>query len=151
MRVLGHESANHTMVYLHISDQEVLDDYSAALRTELQPGTPVAGPFAEVLRTSKVSASDVEWLKARFIKTELELGECLRLPEEGPCECDLYLYCSRFITSPERAPRLRLRRKVELDLAESALSVGNLTEAERHRRYAARFEQCLADLDVPID
>jgi integrase len=150
MRVLGHESANHTMVYLHISDQEVLDDYSGALRTELNPGTAVAGPFAEILRTSKVSASDVEWLKAKFIKTELELGECLRLPEEGPCECDLYIYCSRFITSRERAPRLRQRRRVELNMAEAALSGGNLDEAERHRRYASRFEQCLIDLGEPI-
>ena len=91
------------------------------------------------------------WLRAEFIKTELELGECLRLPEEDPCECDLYLYCSRFITSPERAPRLRQRRAVELDLVEAALSDGNLGEVERPRRYAARFEQCLSDLGEPID
>ncbi len=151
MRVLGHESANHTMVYLHINDQDMLDDYSAALRTELRPGMPVAGPFAEILRTSRVSASDVEWLKARFIKTELELGECLRLPEEGPCECDLYLYCSRFITSPERAPRLRERRKMELLLAEQAAAGGNLKEAERHHQYALRFERYLLDMSETIE
>ncbi|MBF6613867.1 MAG: tyrosine-type recombinase/integrase [Chloroflexi bacterium] len=151
MRVLGHESANHTMVYLHISDQEVLDDYSAALRTELQPGTPVAGPFAEILRTSRVSSSDVAWLKAKFIKTELELGECLRLPEEGPCECDLYLYCSRFITSPERAPRLRERLRIELTLAEEAQAAGNEKEAERHRHYALRFERYLLNMGEPLE
>jgi integrase len=151
MRVLGHESANHTMVYLHISDQEVLDDYSAALRTELRPGMPVAGPFAEILRTSRVSSSDVEWLKGRFIKTELELGECLRLPEEGPCECDLYLYCSRFITSSNRAPRLRERRKVELSLAEQAEVGGNLKEAERHHQYALRFERYLIDMSEVLE
>lgn len=150
MRVLGHESANHTMVYLYISDQEVLDDYSAAIRTELKPGMAVAGPFAEILRTSKVSASDVEWLKARFIKTELELGECLRLPEEGPCECDLYLYCSRFITSPDRAPRLRGRRQMELTLAEQAQVAGDVKEAERHRQYALRFERYLHDMGEPV-
>jgi hypothetical protein len=42
-----------------------------------------------------------------LFKTELELGLCLRLPAEGPCECDLYLRCSKFFTTSEYAPRLR--------------------------------------------
>ena len=49
-------------------------------------------------------------MKANFFRTELELGHCLRLPEEGPCECDLYLTCAKFVTTPEYAPRLRERR-----------------------------------------
>jgi hypothetical protein len=49
----------------------------------------------------------VHWLKANFFKTELELGHCLRLPAEGPCECDLYLTCAKFVTTGEYAPRLR--------------------------------------------
>ena len=34
---------------------------------------------------------------------------CLRLPAEGPCECDLYLTCAKFLTTPEYVPRLRAR------------------------------------------
>ncbi|WSQ82048.1 transposase [Streptomyces sp. NBC_01213] len=41
----------------------------------------------------------------------------------GGCECDLYLTCAKFVTTPEYAPRLRTRRQVEetlaLDAAES--------------------------------
>ena len=47
------------------------------------------------------------------MKTELELGHCLRLPAEGPCECDLYLTCAKFVTTPQYAPRLRERLCLE--------------------------------------
>jgi hypothetical protein len=43
----------------------------------------------------------VDWLKSNFLKTELEPGRCLRLPAEGPCECDLYLTCAKFVTTPD--------------------------------------------------
>jgi len=33
-----------------------------------------------------MSDEAVHWLQTNFLKTELELGHCLRLPAEGPCE-----------------------------------------------------------------
>src|SRR5207244_4254363 len=78
-------------------------DYQAVLG----PGATLAGPAAEELRTGARSTSAVDWLKTNFFKTELELGHCLRLPQEGPCECDLYLSCAKFVTTPAYAPRLR--------------------------------------------
>lgn len=48
-------------------------------------------------------------LGADATKAELELGHCLRLPAEGPCECDLFLTCAKFVTTPAYAPRLRQR------------------------------------------
>jgi hypothetical protein len=95
--------------------------------------------------------SAVEWLKTNFFKTELELGHCLRLPAEGPCECDLYLTCAKFVTTPTYAPRLRARRQVELTLATDAAAHGWPREVERHRGTAGRLAQLLADLGEPVD
>jgi len=79
------------------------------------------------------------------------LGHCLRLPQEGPCECDLYLTCAKFVTTREYAPRLRRRRKQELALIEDALAHGWQREVERHQCTARRIEQLLTDLREPVD
>ena len=76
----------------------------------LGPDAQIAGQLAATLRAGAMPPDSIAWLKANFFRTELELGHCLRLPEDGPCECDLYLTCSKFITTPEYAPRLRERR-----------------------------------------
>ena len=135
------------MVYAYISDQEVLRDYQAVLG----PGATIAGPCAEPLRAGSLSAAAVDWLKTNFLKTELELGHCLRLPQEGPCECDLYLSCAKFVTTPEYAPRLRRRRTRELELVEDAVSHGWQREVERHQCTIRRLERLLEDLGEPID
>ena len=88
---------------------------------------------------------------AEFSKTELELGHCLRLPQEGPCECDLYLSCAKFVTTPEYAPRLRRRRRRELELIEDARSRGWQREVERHQGTIRRLEQLLVELGEPLD
>jgi len=147
MKVLGHTSANMSMVYAQISDKEVLKDYQAVLG----PGATLAGPFAEALRSGGLSASAIEWLKSNFFKTELELGHCLRLPQEGPCECDLYLTCAKFVTTPEYAPRLRRRRKREEELIEDARNHGWEREVERHKCTVKRIEALLSELGEPLD
>ncbi|MDP9381028.1 MAG: site-specific integrase, partial [Chloroflexota bacterium] len=93
MSVLGHTTPAMAMVYAQVSDAAVLGDY----RKVLGPGATVAGPLAETLRKGELPASAIDWLKTNFFKTELELGHCLRLPQEGPCECDLYLSCAKFV------------------------------------------------------
>jgi integrase len=102
MKVLGHSSVSMALVYAQISDQEVLRDYKAVLT----PGATIAGPAADELKCGALPEEAVDWLKTNFFKTELELGHCLRLPQEGPCECDLYLTCAKFVTTPAYAPRL---------------------------------------------
>ncbi len=44
-----------------------------------------------MIRAGYLAQSEIAWLKDRNFQTELELGRCLCLPQEGPCECDLYL------------------------------------------------------------
>jgi integrase len=147
MKVLGHTSVNMALVYAQISDQEVLRDYQAVLG----PGATIAGPAADELRNGTLPDASVDWLKTNFFKTELELGRCLRLPAEGPCECDLYLTCAKFVTTPEYAPRLRARRQVEQTLAADAAERGWDRELERHRCTSERIEKLLTDLGQPID
>ncbi|HEY6406316.1 MAG TPA: site-specific integrase [Ktedonobacteraceae bacterium] len=147
MKVLGHDSARMALVYAQISDQEVLKDYQAVLG----PGAVIAGPAAEVLRSGELSTEAVDWLKSNLLKTELELGRCLRLPQEGPCECDLYLTCAKFVTTPAYAPRLRRRRRVEQELVEDATAHGWQREVERHQCTIRRLEQLLAALGEPSE
>lgn len=147
MSVLGHQSAQMALIYAQISDKEVLKDYQSVLG----PGATIAGPAAESLRSGELGAAAVDWLKTNYLKTELELGRCLRLPQEGPCECDLYLTCAKFVTTPQYAPRLRRRRKIELELIEDAITHGWQREVERHQCTVRRIELLLTDLKEPID
>ncbi len=147
MKMLGHDSAQMALVYAQMNDQEVLKDYQAVLG----PGAIVAGPAAEALRSGELGAEAVDWLKTNYLKTELELGRCLRLPQEGPCECDLYLNCAKFVTTSAYAPRLRHRRKVEMELIADAIAHGWQREVERHQCTVRRIEQLLTDLREPID
>jgi len=88
----------------------------------------------------------VHWLQTNFLKTELELGHCLRLPAEGPCECDLVLTCPKFIRTTEYAPRLRAQLTREEGLIRDAEQRGWPREAARHRCTKRRLEGLLADL-----
>lgn len=147
MSVLGHASASMSMVYAQISDREVLKDYQSVLG----PGATIAGPAAAFLQNMELKGSEINWLQTNFFKTELELGHCLRLPQEGPCECELYLNCTKFVTTKEYAPRLRHRRKLELELIQDAHAQGWQREVERHTCSVKRLEQLLNELGESLE
>ncbi|MEU7769797.1 tyrosine-type recombinase/integrase [Micromonospora taraxaci] len=142
MKILGHLSAGMSMTYSHISDPVVLADYQAVL----QPGAAIAGPLADTLRRGQLDQTALDWLKTNFYKTELELGRCLRLPQEGPCECDIYLSCPKFVTTPQYIPRLQDRLRTEEELVADATERGWAREIERHRCTAERIRTLLAEL-----
>ncbi len=146
-KILGHESAAMSMVYIDLTDKDVREDYLAVLG----PNAMIAGPGAELVRAGELDEVELNWIKSNFLKTELELGRCLRLPQEGPCECELYLTCAKFVTTPEYAPRLRRRRRIEQDLVEDAAAHGWQREIERHQCTIRRLEQLLVDLGEPLD
>lgn len=145
MSILGHKSVQMALVYAHVGDPAVLDDY----RSVLGPDATIAGPSASAVRNRELTSETVDWLKDNFFRTELELGHCLRLPAEGPCECDLFLACAKFITTPKYAPRLRDRYSTELALADQARSQGWTREVERHQSVARRICELLTDLGEP--
>jgi integrase len=142
MAVLGHRSANMAMIYARISDPEVRRQYEQALTN----GARIAGPAAEALLHGKLDDATVHWLQTNFLKTELELGHCLRLPAEGPCECDLVLNCPKFLTTSEYAPRLRARLETEKVLIQDARQRGWEREVERHQAASRRLEQLLSEV-----
>ena len=146
MSVLGHSSVSMSLVYAQITDPEVLADYKAVLGAD----ATIAGPSASAVRNGELPPSAVEWLKTNFFRTELELGHCLRLPAEGPCECDLFLTCAKFVTTPAYAPRLRQRHATELALAAEASDHGWNREVERHTATARRIACLLDDLNEPL-
>ena len=147
MKMLGHTSTGMTLVYAHLSDATLREEYLKVLG----PGAQIAGPLAATLRAGAMPPDSIAWLKANFFRTELELGHCLRLPEEGPCECDLYLTCAKFVTTPEYAPRLRQRREREIAMADDARARGFAREVERHECTRWRIEQLLVELGEAID
>jgi integrase len=147
MKILGHKSAGMSMTYASISDPVVLADYQSVV----QPGAVIAGPLADTLRAGQLGQDALDWLKTNFYKTELELGHCLRLPQEGPCECDLYLTCAKFVTTSQYAPRLRERLCLESQLADDAGERGWEREVDRHQRIAERIRGLLTELGEPFD
>jgi integrase len=147
MSILGHASVSMSLVYAQISDPDVLADY----QNVLGPGATIAGPSAAAVRNHELSESALSWLKTNFFRTELELGHCLRLPAEGPCECDLFLTCAKFVTTAAYAPRLQQRHATELQLANKAHTDGWAREAERHHGTARRIERLLGELGEPLN
>ena len=146
MAVLGHRTPHMALIYASLSDPTVKQQYQAALDRHLGPDVSMAGPAADALRNHRLDPQAVSWLQTNFLKTELELGHCLRLPQEGPCECDLVLTCSKFLTTSDYAPGLVRRRQVELNLVQDAVERGWDREVERHQRTANRLEDLLTDL-----
>ncbi|WP_277524382.1 tyrosine-type recombinase/integrase [Arthrobacter sp. ES3-54] len=147
MTILGHKSASMSMIYSRISDPEVRRQYEDALAS----GNRIAGPAAEALLSGRLDDQAIHWLQSNFLKTELELGHCLRLPAEGPCECELMLSCPKFLTTSEYAPKLRIRLQREEELITDAQIRGWPREVERHQATQRRIIQLLSDLDEQPD
>jgi hypothetical protein len=147
MAILGHANATMAMVYSAISDEELVKDYASALK----PGALLAGPAADLIRNKELSAQQIDWLKSNYLKSELELGACLKLPDEGPCECELFMTCAKFFTTAEHAPRIRRRWHREQELINDALERGWQREGERHEALARRCVDLLAELGLTLD
>jgi integrase len=109
MAALGHRTPNMSIIYASLSDPTVKQQYQDAMDRHLGPDVTLAGPAADALREHRLDPEAVSWLQTNFLKTELELGHCLRTPAEGPCECDLVLTCSKFLTTSDYPTRLRAR------------------------------------------
>ena len=134
-----------SLIYASLSDPIVKQQYQDALDRRLD-GVALAGSAAQALREHHVDPDAVSWLQTNFLKTELELGHCLRLPQEGPCECDLVLTCSKFLTTSDYAPRLRTRLVTEHTLIADSVERGWDREVERHQRTVDRINAVLSDL-----
>ncbi len=146
MSVLGHRTPHMSLIYASLSDPTIKAQYQQALDRSGDGELRLAGAGADTGR--ELDSQSVHWLQTNFLKTQLELGHCLRLPAEGPCECDLYLACSKFLTTSDYAPQLRARLELEQQLIDDAHTRGWTREVERHQATRRRIEGLLAQLDV---
>ena len=146
MSVLGHRTPHMSLIYASLSDPTIKAQYQQALDRSGDGELRLAGAGADTVR--ELDSQSVHWLQTNFLKTQLELGHCLRLPAEGPCECDLYLACSKFLTTSDYAPQLRARLELEQQLIDDAHTRGWTREVERHQATRRRIEGLLAQLDV---
>lgn len=83
------------------------------------------------------------------IKTEFELGHCLRVTQEGRCECETFLTCAQFVTTSAYVPRLIQRRKLELVLAVDAVDQGWPHEHQRHLATVPGLMSCCETSAAP--
>lgn len=148
MAVLGHRTPHMSLIYASLSDPTIKTQYQQALDRSGGSDLRLAGPAADTLRNQELDAGSVHWLQTNFLKTQLELGHCLRLPTEGPCECDLYLACSKFLTTSDYAPQLRARLQLEDQLIDDARTRGWTREVERHQATQRRIEALLGQLNT---
>ena len=142
MKILGHKSAGMSMTYSNISDPVVLRLPSSSPAHHRR--TP-----AETLRAG-------HWQDPRLAHGQLLQDRTGTRPlpapaQEGPCECDLYLTCAKFVTTPQYAPRLRDRLCLERQLADDAEDRGWEREVDRHQRIADRIGGLLDELGEPAD
>jgi hypothetical protein len=63
------------------------------------------------LREQRVMTDDLEPSPAPGYYVTGTLASRVRLPQEGPCECDLYLTCAKAVTTARRAASARRGRK----------------------------------------
>jgi hypothetical protein len=136
-------SPNTVRAYAH--DLQKLFVFLQSRGMTVQEFTPArAVEFIVWLRTQS-SARKAQRLDLAL--TELELGRCLRLPQEGPCECDIYLTCPKFVTTPQYIPRLQERLRTEEQLIADATERGWAREVEGHRCIAGRIRALLDELE----
>lgn len=96
-------------------------------------------------------AKTVDWLETDFFKAEMELGHCLCVPEEDPCQRDLYLW---WPVSRRRRPILVASGTAERPnchwVNEDAQERGWPREMERHCAIADRISDLLARLESEL-
>ncbi|MBT1669640.1 tyrosine-type recombinase/integrase [Curtobacterium flaccumfaciens pv. flaccumfaciens] len=146
MAILGHESPEMVLVYAKLSDKSIREDYEKALKA----GT-LAGPAAERILANSLTDAERSLLDREYYRTELGLGRCLKLPQEGPCECELYFNCEKFFTTPSHAGRLRGKYESEIALAQNASKNGWARGAENYRAKASRVLELLGELGLGLD
>ncbi|BEL07120.1 hypothetical protein Q0Z83_053110 [Actinoplanes sichuanensis] len=118
------------------------------LAADYQGVLQAGAALADTLRRGELDRTTLDWLQTNFYKTGLELGHCLRLPQEGPCEWDIYLTCPKFVATPQYVPRLQERLRTEERLIADATERGWAREIERHRCAADRIRRLLDELNT---
>ena len=73
MKMLGHTSTGMTLVYAHLSDEALREDYQKVLG----PGAVIAGPLAAQLRAGAMPQASIDWPKTTLLPHRARAGALL--------------------------------------------------------------------------
>jgi hypothetical protein len=146
MAVLGHRTPNMSIIYSTLSDPAVKQQYQDALGRHLGPDVTLAGPRRRSPAGTSPRSRGGVLAADQFPQDRARTRPLPADPAEGPCECDLVLTCSKFLTTSDYTPRLRARLDVEQQIIDDATARGWQREIERHTATKTRIEQLLKDL-----
>lgn len=144
-KYLGHESPEMTMVYAHIHDATLKDDFEKLIKSKLY--TNYSSNTDSMYFTNTIK-TDMEWFKHNLYKNALPNGYCLHHPKQGNCpHANICLTCPKFVTTKEYVPILDEQLSVVEKLIEDAKRRGWDREVEHQTNIALRLKQILSNLN----
>ncbi len=138
-KYLGHESPEMTMVYAHIHDQTLKEDFEKVIKDRL---------FDHYSTVQDEIISEMEWFKHNLYKNALPNGYCLHHPKQGACpHANVCLTCPKFTTSKAFIPVLSQQLEMTKKLVEDAKNRGWDREVEHQTNIVLRLNEILAGLE----
>jgi integrase/recombinase XerD len=145
-KYLGHESPEMTMVYAHIHDKTLKEDFEKVIKNRIF-GDYAVNDYTDTTFKSEVE-SEMEWFKHNLYKNALPNGYCLHHPKQGGCpHANVCLTCPKFTTSSAFAPILEQQLEMIEKLMVDAKNRGWDREVEHQTNIALRLKEILSQLD----
>jgi len=145
-KYLGHESPEMTMVYAHIHDKTLKEDFEKVIKNRIF-GHYTVNDYTDTSFKNEVE-SEMEWFKHNLYKNALPNGYCLHHPKQGGCpHANVCLTCPKFTTSGAFAPVLKQQLELTEMLVEDARNRGWDRELEHQTNIALRLKEILSQLE----
>lgn len=145
-KYLGHESPEMTMVYAHIHDKTLKEDFEKVIKNRIF-GQYAVNDYTDEAFKNEVE-SEMEWFKHNLYKNALPNGYCLHHPKQGGCpHANVCLTCPKFTTSSAFTPVLRQQLEMTERLVEDAKNRGWDREAEHQTNILLRLKEILSQLE----
>ncbi len=147
-KYLGHESPEMSMVYAHIHDKTLKEDFEKVIRKRiLTLGYYTGNDICDSSTKSKME-SEMEWFKHNLYKNALPNGYCLHHPKQGGCpHANACLTCPKFTTSEAFVPVLSQQLEMTEMLIEDARSRGWDREVEHQTNISLRLKEILSEFN----
>lgn len=145
-KYLGHESPEMTMVYAHIYDNTLKEDFEKVIKNHVfaQINT---GNISDEFIKNEVNC-EMEWFKHNLFKNALSNGYCLHHPKHGGCpHANVCLTCPKFTTSSTFAPVLKQQLELTEKLVEDARNRGWDRELEHQTNISSRLKEIIFQLE----
>lgn len=141
-KYLGHESPEMTMVYAHIHDKTLKEDFEKVIKNKLFDYSDTI----DDAKTSKLE-SEMDWFKHNLYKNALPNGYCLRHPKQGSCpHANVCLTCPKFTTSKSFYPVLKQQFETTEILVNDARERGWDREFEHQSNILLQLKKILDNI-----